>query len=234
MPTPAFDLFPKAQCWGSPPDTISIGDREMMQGDQAMERRMTVASDPPEGDRECCVEVLLRSRPSWSQAVIEESEAGLRLILPPVDRFTDGAWPGGLIVSGLVVAMDVVMAWAQLNGWIYGPLMAGFWFFAVFMTLGAFFCTVWEWNSWRQRTTVEVSEHRLRIHKQGPYFTFEREWSRRQLTGVAVGKSSLRGAWRQVPLLEVRSRDGPSTHLQGRDRAELQWIAELLKAKLRL
>ena len=106
------------------------------------------------------------------------------------------------------------------------PFLALFWAIG----LGMVFVAV---KSGRRRATIRATGDRLSIAYVGVFRAQTREWSRDEIAAVCAGPSGTE--INHVPLIELQvypRAGGKFGLLAGRDAAELQWIAAVLRQAL--
>ncbi|MBY0526683.1 MAG: hypothetical protein K2R98_25020 [Gemmataceae bacterium] len=173
-------------------------------------------------------------QPAGSLVTVEETtDGGVTLIVPPA-----GLWHGsrGLFLFALVwcafmtVFDGLLFAFAGKGDWA-GPLAMGafsllFWAIGIGMLLGAL-------HMGRRRAVFGVVGDRLLVLQSGPLGGKRYEWRRDEVADIRTGPSGM--AVNQVPVLElqVHPRSGKAIGLlAGRDDAELQWLATMLRRSL--
>src|SRR5262249_45988138 len=155
---------------------------------------------------------------------------GVTLLVPPAGlwRGSKGLFLFSLIWCGFMAVFDgLLLAFAEKREFV-GPVVMVlfsllFWAIRVGMLLGAV-------QMARGGAVLGVVGDGLLILQTGPFGTKRHEWNRDALADVRTGPSGM--AVDHVPVLElqVHPRQGkPVGLLGGRDDAELQWLATLLR-----
>jgi hypothetical protein len=173
-------------------------------------------------------------QPAGSKVVVEESIGGLTLTVPPlgIGHRSALAFFGTSVV---VVTMTAVLA-----GFIFlaGPLPLPRWTWilldAVMGLLALGMAGTGLQLAWR-RAVLTVTADELNVAQTDPFDSQKGEWSRSELVDVRVGTPSGAAEERPPWALRIYPKQGrPFGFLAGRDAAELQWLATVLRQCLRL
>jgi hypothetical protein len=176
-----------------------------------------------------------REQPAGSKITVAESLEGLTLTLPPIGlghqtpRFFFGkaaflavvvAVVGGGFLEG---SRDVpILLWVALGIFaLLGTIVLGLVIEGVRL-------------AWR-RGVLTVSADRLLISQVGPFGSQQGQWSRSELADVRVGPPTGNADARPPWALRIYPKQGqPAAFLAGRDAAELQWLATVVRLRLHL
>jgi hypothetical protein len=169
------------------------------------------------------------NQPAGSKTTLEPQGDGFMLRVPPV-----GVWHGQrflLIFSMVWCAFCALFTVLVAGSWDWEalptlPVLAIFWAVGV----GMMFVAI---RSGRCSATIQATGDRLRIAYIGVFRAREQEWSRAELAAICAGPSGMEVNHRPVIELQVFPRAGRKFGLlAGRDVAELQWIAAVLRQAL--
>lgn len=169
------------------------------------------------------------NQPAGSKTMLEPQGDGFMLRVPPV-----GVWHGQrflLIFSMVWCAFCALFTTLVAGSWDWEalpalPVLAIFWAVGVGMMFAAI-------RSGRCSATIQATGDRLRIAYVGVFRAREQEWSCAELAAICAGPSGMEVNHRPVIELQVLPRAGRKFGLlAGRDVAELQWIAAVLRQAL--
>jgi hypothetical protein len=173
-------------------------------------------------------------QPAGSKAVLERHADGLTLTLPPA-----GVWRGskGLFVFSLlwlaltfavgggfvVVAVSGGMKGMGEGAWLPLLIFPLFLIAGIAMLLSAI-------NMGRRQAVFAVVGDTLMVLQTGIFGVKRREWSREQLADVRTGPSGMEINDKPIIELQIHPTEGKKFGLlAGRDEAELQWVATVLR-----
>ena len=169
------------------------------------------------------------SQPAGSEVTLEPQADGFTFHVPPTGLWRNNrtflifgtAWcafcalfTGLIITTGDMMSLFIVL------------FLAVFWAVGIVMVFVAI-------KSSRCRATIRATGDRLRIAYVGVFRTQTREWPRDEIAAICAGASGMEV--NGVPLIELQIHPragGKSGFLAGRDAAELQWIAAVLRHAL--
>lgn len=170
-------------------------------------------------------------QPAGSRVVVEQTDDALTLTIPSegLRRGSRGLLLGG--IAWLVICIGMMAVPVVAEGRMPLPVFFSLGFFVlvgVAMLLGAV-------NMGRRRAVIAVAAGHLIITQSSLFGIKTREWPREQLAAVRAGPSGM--AINDVPVIELQvlPRDGRKFGLlSGRDTAELEWLATVLRRALNL
>jgi hypothetical protein len=171
-------------------------------------------------------------QPKNSRARVEETRDSVTLTLPPAGFVGTTraslvfaiAWCAFMaIVTGIPLATGKLRhAWPVL---LFGSL---FWFIGIAMLLGSI-------NMARRRALLIATTDDLRIAQQTLFGKKTWSWSRAKIEAIRVDGSGTKINNRPVLELQIHPRGERAVGLfGGRDETELQWIATVLRNRLRV
>ncbi len=169
------------------------------------------------------------NQPAGSEVTLEPQVDGFTLHVPPA-----GVWRSSrfLLIFGVVwCAFCALFTWLMIStkdrmSLLAMPFLAPFWAIGIVMIFVAI-------KSGRRRATIRATGDRLCITYTGVFRTQTREWSRDEIAAICTGPSGTE--INHVPLIELQicpRAGGTFGLLAGRDTAELQWIAAVLRQAL--
>lgn len=172
-------------------------------------------------------------KPARSLVEYREIPGGFTLVVP-----APGVWKGsaGLFVfslfwCGFMTLFTGGLGAALFNGkmpaggedWIFALVIPVMWAVGVGMLLGAI-------NMGRRQAAIAVTGGQLKLLQLSLFGTKRKEWLLEELATARKGKSGMEVNDVPVMQLHIVPRDGkPYGLLTGRDEAELEWIATLLR-----
>jgi hypothetical protein len=189
------------------------------------------------------VEVVLESadltadhfhQPLESKIVLQETAEGLTLTIPAIG--TTGGGKGLLSHSLGRFAFMTLFAgfWVWLSiserdmPWFLAAIAGFFWVIGLIHFL-MILNLVW------RHAVVSVVGDQLTVTQSGPFATSVREWTLEQLAGIRPAPSNVLAGDKQGTELQLHLKKGEKVSLfAGRDRAELQWLATVLRQALGL
>jgi hypothetical protein len=186
-------------------------------------------------------------QPAHSTAILERQADGFTITIPPVGlrRSCKGfffAWC--LIWNIFLVVFVPLFLPAAFRGevkWegtkeIVSPLFACL-FMTPFLLVGVGSALAFSYRV-RRSASIVVAGDTLKIVETTLFGTRQREWAARDLAGIRVISESSpdsEGGTRWTTTLNVHPKEGETyRYLSYRDKAELEWIATLLRPALRL
>ncbi|HEY7329624.1 MAG TPA: hypothetical protein VH592_18440 [Gemmataceae bacterium] len=203
-------------------------------------RVVEICTDPSRvQDRPC--------QPTNSTAILESQPDGLTITIPPAGLVGGSGWFFVLWCLGwnsaafpfailfLCLAIQGEAKWQRSNEKM--SVLAACLFMAPFLVVGIGSLFALLHRAWR-RTVIAVAGDSLQIVESGLLGTRRRHWSETDLLGVGVRSDSWqnsKGNTRWTISLTVQSRQGGMYRLLSyREKAELEWIATVLRQALRL
>jgi hypothetical protein len=168
-------------------------------------------------------------QPADSDIVLEATGDGVVLTIPP-----PGVWRGskGLLFFGLfwcgfmTLFTAIMMFTGERAPWPLLLFLAGFWAIGLALLAGAV-------NMGRRRATFAVRADGLRIEQTGLFGAKKAEWSRDQIASICAGPSGMEVNEKPVFELQIHPKVGKKAgFLAGRNDAELQWLAAVLRQAL--
>jgi hypothetical protein len=175
-------------------------------------------------------------KPANSPAVLESRTDGVTITIPPV-----GLWRGssGLfffalvwnaIIAIITFCLLVAIASGNAQGDLWAPLLflIPFWLIGIGVGLAAY-------HMGRRHAVFAVVGDTFMVIQQGPLGTKRGEWNCDDLTDIGTGPSGMEVNDQPVIELQIQPKTGKKIGLlAGRDTAELEWIATMLRHSLRL
>ncbi len=173
------------------------------------------------------------TQPADSDILLEAAADNVVLTIPP-----PGVWRGGkgMLIFGLIWCgfMVVFTGFSIFTGetpgdvasWPLWLFIGGFWLIGIAILAGAI-------NMGQRRAVFTVRADGLSVVQTGLFGVKRAEWSSNQITAVVIGPSGMEV--NEVPILElqIHPRTGRKTgFLAGRNDAELQWLAAVLRQAL--
>lgn len=174
------------------------------------------------------------TQPAGSHVRVEETRDSLTFTVPPagVWRGSKGLFVFALIWCSFIGVFTAVIAFASRKA--AGPLLAFglflslFWAIGIGLLLGAI-------NMGRRRAVLVATANDLRVAQQSVFGRKLWMWSRDELASICVGGSGMEVNNRPVLNLQIHTVAGKKHGLfAGRDEAELQWMATMLRTRLGL
>jgi hypothetical protein len=235
-----------ADCGKPKPFLIAIGyPREWLQalGDDLARRCSLATLGQVFAPRKLAVETVVMAasqpaalaqeedlnQPAGSSTTLEPQGDGFTLHVPPA-----GTWRSQkflLIFSAVWCAFCAMFTTLMIGSWDKDalpalPIVALFWAVGG----GMMFVAV---RSGRCSATIQATNNRLRIAYIGVFRARAQEWPANDLTAICAGPSGVEVNHRPVIELQIFPRTGKKFGLlAGRDVAELQWIAAVLRQAL--
>jgi hypothetical protein len=193
------------------------------------------ASDPGEVDR--------REQPNGSKIIYEPLPSGLTLNVPAsgIWRGSGGLFVFGLFWCGFIAVFTGALVHATLgaknvrnNAGVFGPVafiagIAAFWAIGAGLLLAGV-------NMGRRRAGLAVADGKLMILQTNLFGSKTKEWRLEDLASVRIGPSGTTIGDSDIPILELQvvPREGkPFGLLAGREVAEIEWMATLLRDLVR-
>jgi hypothetical protein len=165
---------------------------------------------------------------------VVESPDGVTVTVPAAGlwRGTRGLFPFSLLWCAFTVVFTVVLSFADafenVGAWAAVLVLVAFWAAGLGMVLFAF-------NMGRRQAAFAVVQDTLLVLQTGPLGIQRREWRRGEVADVRTGPSGIEVNDMPVLELQIVPRAGKRVGLlAGRDEAELQWLATLLRRSLSL
>jgi hypothetical protein len=176
-----------------------------------------------------------REQPAGSKIAVAETLEALTLTLPPIGlgHRTALSFFGVAAYFAVVVAM---VGGGFLDGASDEPMLlwVALGLFALVGTVVLGLVTEGLRLAWR-RGVLTVSADRLLISQVGPFGSQQGQWSRSELVDVRVGPPTGNADARPPWALRIYPKQGqPAAFLAGRDAAELQWLATVVRLRLHL
>jgi hypothetical protein len=176
-----------------------------------------------------------QEQPAGSKIAVCETDEGLTLTLPPIglSHRTPRFFFGMAAYIGVVAAVVG-------GGFYYGthdePMLM--WvvvgIFAIFGTIVSGLAIKGARLAWA-RGAVTVGADRLQICQGGPFGRRQGQWSRSELADVRVCPPTENTSERSPWALHIYPKQGqPAGFFAGRDAAELQWLATVIRRRLYL
>jgi hypothetical protein len=176
-----------------------------------------------------------REQPAGSKITVAETLEGLTLTLPSIGL----AHRTPLFFFNVAAYFAVVVAVVG-GGFLYGArdepmlLWVALGAFAIVGTVVLGLLVEGVRLAWG-RGVLTVSADRLLISQVDPFRSWEGQWSRSELADVRVGPPTGNADARPPWALRIYPKKGqPAGFLAGRDAAELQWLATVVRLRLHL
>lgn len=172
-------------------------------------------------------------QPRKSTALLTDTRESLTIELPP-----RGVWRGskGLIIMAvfwngfMVIFTPPWFTSGGINGWGMAPLAL---FLLLFWAIGLLLLFI-AINAGRRRAIIDVVGGSLLITRKSLLGLKQQDWPVSDLEAVRVGPSGTEVNGKAVMNLHVTERNGQTTKMfSERDDEELEWIAALVRARLR-
>ncbi|MCX6909963.1 MAG: hypothetical protein NTY01_18240 [Verrucomicrobia bacterium] len=166
------------------------------------------------------------NQPAGSNVTLEPQADGFALHVPPT-----GVWRSNkfLLIFGAFWCAFCALITGLTIGTKDNTILFAMLFLALFWAIGIgmVFVAV---KSGRCRATIHATGDRLRIAYVGVFRAQTREWLRDEIAAICAGPSGIEVNDRPVIELQIHPRTGGKLGLlAGRDVAELQWIAAVLR-----
>lgn len=175
-------------------------------------------------------------QPASSPIIREEIPGGFSLLVP-----APGVWKGSaglftfsLFWCGFMTLFTAFVIFFLTSGdiddkrvfWIFPAFSVAFWAIGIGMMLAAI-------NMGRRQAVIAVTHGELKLMQSSLFGTSRKEWLLSELQTVQLGPSGM--SVNDVPVLQLHIREqngGKYGLLTGRDEAELEWIATLLRQNI--
>ena len=183
-------------------------------------------------------EDVVPDQPGGSDAVLDRRADGITISIPPagVRKGSKGLFGFSILWNGFMVVFTLILTISSVNGqsgdgeavWLMFAFTAVFWAIGIAMLLAAI-------NMGKRRAILDVVGETLLITRASLFGTKQREFRADSVDRIVAGPSGMEVNDVPVIELQVHPRGGKKVGmLSQRSDDELEWIAAVLRAELRV